>query len=215
MTLLGAQHAGKPATPHALVLAAGLGSRFGGGKLHSLYRGETLLSHVLAVVKAACARGQLAGGYVVVAGDDERALGLVRAAGLHPVVNDSPGAGLSRSLRLGLEALENAGQAVAAMVFLADQPRVNLEVVERLVSAWSSGTVSIIRPRYAARPDVPGHPVLIPSSLWHGARLLQGDQGFSALPASITRETVVIDVPGNNPDVDTVVDLQRLEEHSP
>ena len=215
MTLLGAQHAGKPATPHALVLAAGLGSRFGGGKLHSLYRGEPLLSHVLAVVQASSARGLLAGGYVVIAGDDERALGLVRAAGLRPLVNNSPGEGLSGSLRLGLEALEHAGQAVAAMVFLADQPRVSLEVVERLVSAWSSGSGSIIRPRYAAGPDVPGHPVLLPRSLWHRARQLQGDQGFNAVPASISRETVVIDVPGNNPDVDTVADLERLEELFP
>jgi CTP:molybdopterin cytidylyltransferase MocA len=55
---------------HALILAAGQGRRFGGGKLHALYRGHPLLSHVLDVVEVARKRGLLDGGHVVVARDD-------------------------------------------------------------------------------------------------------------------------------------------------
>ena len=63
---------------HALILAAGQSRRFGGGKLHALYRGRPLLSYVLDVVEAARKRGLLDGGHVVVAAGDERALTLAR-----------------------------------------------------------------------------------------------------------------------------------------
>lgn len=215
MTLLGPHNSGKTTSSlHALVLAAGRGCRFGGGKLHAHYRGRPLLSHGLEVVEAACSRGLLDGGHVVVAGTDERALSLVQDTTLQAIVNDAPDEGLSRSLRLGLEMLEHAQQSAAAMVFLGDQPRVRLEVIEQLVEAWRGARGTIIRPRYAARPDAPGHPVVLARLIWPRARQLQGDLGFSALLDSSSRETVLIDVPGDNPDVDTPADLQVLEESS-
>ena len=196
---------------HALILAAGQGRRFGGGKLHALYRGQPLLSCVLDVVEVARKRGLLDGGHVVVAADDERALWLARARGLGTVINDAPELGLSHSVRLGLAELEaRAGDAGAALVFLGDQPLVRADVVEALVGRVGSG--SIIRPRYEARPDAPGHPVLLARSVWARARELKGDRGFSALLDSSPHETVLLDVKGDNPDVDTPADLKALEE---
>ena len=201
---------------HALILAAGQGRRFGGGKLHALYRGRPLLSYVLDVVKVARKRGLLDGGHVVVAADDERALTLALAAGLATVINDAPELGLSRSLRLGLAALEarTIEEAGAALVFLGDQPLVRADVVEALVAAWQQGGGPIVRPRYEGRPDAPGHPVLLDRSIWARARQLEGDRGFSALLDSIPSETVMLDVKGDNPDVDTPADLNALEGFS-
>ena len=202
-----------PLRVHALILAAGQGRRFGGGKLHALYRGQPLLSCVLDVVAVARKRGLLDGGHVVVAADDERALSLARARWLSTVINDAPELGLSHSVRLGLTALEGrANDAVAALVFLGDQPMVRADVVEALVARVGGG--SIIRPRYEARPDAPGHPVLLDRSIWARARELEGDRGFSALLDSSPQETVVVDVKGDNPDVDTRADLKALEEFS-
>jgi len=209
-----------PLRAHALILAAGQGRRFGGGKLHALYRGHPLLSYVLDVVEVARKRGLLDGGHIVVAADDERALTLARARGLGTVINDAPELGLSHSVRLGLAALE-AGtieQSGAALVFLADQPLVRIDVVKALVAAWRvpAGRGSpIIRPRYEAHPDAPGHPVLLPRSVWARARQLEGDRGFSALLDSSPPETVTLDVKGENPDVDTRADLNALERFSP
>jgi len=217
-----------PLRAHALILAAGQGRRFGGGKLHALYRGHPLLSYVLDVVEAARKRGLLDGGHVVVAADDERALTLARARGLGTVINDAPELGLSHSVRLGLAALEARAieETGAALVFLGDQPLVRLDVIEALVAAWrvpsgpgtreaGGGSSHIIRPRYEAHPDAPGHPVLLARSIWARARQLEGDRGFSALLDSSPPETVTLDVKGDNPDVDTRADLNGLEGFSP
>ena len=206
-----------PLRAHALILAAGQGRRFGGGKLHALYRGHPLMSYVLDVVEVARKRGLLDGGHVVVAGDDERALALARARGLSTVINDASELGLSHSVRLGLAVLEAGAieEAEAALVFLGDQPLVRLDVIEALVVAWKHGSGPIIRPRYEASPDAPGHPVLLARPIWARARQLEGDRGFSALFDSSPPETVMVDVKGDNPDVDTRADLIALEGLSP
>jgi CTP:molybdopterin cytidylyltransferase MocA len=98
------------------------------------------------------------------------------------------------------------------LVFLGDQPLVRIEVVEALIGRVGSG--SIVRPRYEARPDAPGHPVLLDRSIWARARQLEGDRGFSALLDSTPAETVTLDVKGDNPDVDTRADLNALEGFS-
>jgi CTP:molybdopterin cytidylyltransferase MocA len=200
--------------PHALVLAAGRGRRFGGDKLLAPYRGRPLLSHVLDVVAEGCSRQVLDSGLVVVAVNDDAAQILGQKAGLTAVLNDAPGLGLSHSLRLGLEALEpltrNEGGAV--LIFLGDQPLVQLGVVERVIAAYRSSGAAVVRPRYQAHPSVPGHPTLLDRSTWHLARNLQGDRGLADLLVSASIETVTIDVPGDNPDVDTQADLHALQE---
>jgi molybdenum cofactor cytidylyltransferase len=216
VTLLGLYHRGKTerAPVQALVLAAGRGQRFGGGKLHALYRDRPLLAHVLTVVEAACNHGLIRGGHVVIGADDERASGLVRDAGLEPIVNDAPELGLSNSLRLGLASLETESMVDpgAALVFLGDQPLVRLDVVEQLVKAWQEGRGAIIRPRYTGPGDVPGHPVVISRKVWPLASQLTGDLGFRVLVDSSSPDMVMLDVAGDNPDVDTWADLQALEK---
>jgi CTP:molybdopterin cytidylyltransferase MocA len=219
VTLLGAYHHGKTksdARLHALVLAAGRGHRFGnGGKLHALYRGKPLLAHVLTVVEAACSRDLLSGGHVVIAAADEAAASLVRRAGLEPIANHAPELGLSHSLRLGLASTESGGTD-AALIFLGDQPLVRLAVVEQLVKAWHHKRSAIIRPRYAARSNTPGHPVLLSRNVWPLARQLEGDIGFSALfDSTSVSDAVTLDVSGDNPDVDTQADLEALEKTHP
>ena len=212
---MGATGAG-PLTVGPLVLAAGNGLRFGGGKLLASYRGRPLLSHVLDVVRAACERGILKGGCAVISAEDDDSRALVEKAGIEAVLNDAPGQGLSHSLQLGLAALERrkAGEpsAGAALVFLADQPLVRLGVVEGLVAAWRAGSADIFRPRYEARPDRPGHPVLLSRSVWQLAHQLEGDHGFAGLADHGSVRVATLDVPGDNPDVDTPADLQALEE---
>lgn len=201
---------------HALILAAGQGRRFGGRKLHAPYRERPLLSYVLDVAEAALERDLIDGGHVVVGGDDDRARDLIHRSGLNAIINDTPELGLSGSLRLGLAALEAraAHERDAAVIFLGDQPLVRLEVVETLIARWRKGGAAIIRPRYQSRPEVPGHPVLLTRSLWPAVNQLQGDEGLGALLDSAPFETVTLNVPGDNPDIDTRADLLGLEESS-
>jgi len=82
---MGAKEAG-PLTVGPLVLAAGKGLRFGGGKLLASYRGRPLLSHVLDVVGAACERRILKGGCAVAFAEDEDS-----RAGLAALERPKPG----------------------------------------------------------------------------------------------------------------------------
>jgi molybdenum cofactor cytidylyltransferase len=215
VTLLGGTYRGKPAQDQGdqvcgLLLAAGRGSRFGAGKLHALYRGVPLLTHSLSLLQAAVDRGWIETALVVLPPVDEQGIRMASDAGVPVILNDAPHAGLSRSLRLGLQELEERTRAAAAMIFLADQPLVRLDVVEALVAVWHRQRRSVIRPRYASHPNVPGHPVLLARGVWSRTRGLTGDVGFSGLPAQDCEEVLLIDVPGDNPDIDTSADLERL-----
>ena len=150
----------------------------------------------------------------MIAAGDEQARASSEASGCHPVVNQAPHLGLSHSLRIGLESLEQHSwkETGAALVFLADQPLVRLGVVEALVSAWKAGGRVMVRPRYEATPDIPGHPVLLDRSIWPLVQRLHGDRGFAGVLDSISQPIMILNVAGDNPDIDTPADLRALEE---
>jgi molybdenum cofactor cytidylyltransferase len=196
-----------------LVLAAGLARRFGGSKLLATLSGRALVSHVLDAVSVAQSRGLLEGIHVVAAEGDDSIADLTRRVGATIVPNPDPSRGLSSSLKLGLAALPETFDA--ALVFLADQPLVRVEVIASLIDAWQEGGTNVVRPRYARTPDIPGHPVLLARPLWRLAGELEGDAGFG-LQFSPGRAGIrVIDVSGDNPDVNTRADLLALEDHHP
>lgn len=178
----------------AIVLAAGAGRRFGGGKLAAPFRGEPLLAHA---VRAACASP--AERVIVVAAPDLDCGDTGRAEVLR-LASDS----LSASLRAGLEA---AGQCDGAFVFLGDMPLVPHGMAARLANA--------IGPAHAALPRCegrPGHPVLLsPAAMAEAVAQLHGDEGMGRLLRG--RADVVFvesDDPGVCADVDLPVDLDRL-----
>jgi molybdenum cofactor cytidylyltransferase len=195
------------------VLAAGQAQRFGGGKLMARFRGRPLVAHVLEVVKAARRAGLIVEACAVVPEEDEPLRSLVRQAGLLPVPNDNPALGISQSLRLGFAALAGRceGRLGAAIVLLGDQPLVSLDALEVLIQGWREGQGRLLRPRYAASPDVPGHPVLLDRSLWPLVDTIVGDQGLGTVLRPGEPGVVLLDLPGVNPDVDTPGDLHTLE----
>jgi CTP:molybdopterin cytidylyltransferase MocA len=197
----------QPAGVAGLILAAGLGRRFGGAKLVAPLRGRPLVSYALDVAGRARAAGLLSDLRIVIARGDHALAGLARDAGVVAVANPAPERGLSSSLRLGLAALD----ASAALVLLADQPLLRLDVVAVLVAAWHEQLGLLIRPRYARSPDEPGHPVLVDRSLWPLTAQLEGDAGVGRLLPDGAPGVALINIPGSNPDVDTPADLHLLE----
>jgi CTP:molybdopterin cytidylyltransferase MocA len=191
-----------------LILAAGAGSRFGGAKLTALLRGRPLVAHVLDVGGRARAAGLLSELRIVIAPGADAVSRLAGQAGAATVVNEAPERGLSSSLRRGLVALPDAG---AAVVLLADQPLVRLDIIALLVAAWHERLGVMIRPRYAEAPNEPGHPVLLDRSVWPLADRLEGDAGVGKLLPAGAPGVAVIDVTGRNPDVDVPADLHSLE----
>jgi molybdenum cofactor cytidylyltransferase len=198
--------------PHAVVLAAGAGSRFGGDKLLAPFQGRALITHVAATIADAILGGVLAGGVAVVPPRSATLVWALEVAGLRIVENPDAAAGLATSLRRGLAALaELEPGAGAALIVLADQPMLRTSTVGALVAKWRETGLSV-RPRYAMHPGEPGHPVLLDRSLWPMAQALQGDMGFGPLFHARPDAITTVDVPGANPDVDTADDLHALED---
>jgi molybdenum cofactor cytidylyltransferase len=198
----------------AVILAAGAGSRFGGGKVRAALDGRPLLAHVLAAVREAGI-----GRVVVVLGRDARAvLDAVRdddPAALDQVlvaVNPTPERGLATSLRLGFGAVTAVAPAVTpptgVLVLLGDQPRVRADVLRDLCGAAASAHAIAVVPRYAG--DATPNPVLLLPAGWPLVAGLTGDRGLGPLLAADPARVVRVAVPGANPDVDTPADLAVL-----
>ena len=198
-----------------LLLAAGLGRRFGGAKLAASLDGRPLVAHILDTLRGAVDAGTLARG-LVVAAPDHSASGDVRVVrdaaeehGFEVVTNDAPEGGLSGSLRVGLQALQ-ATPVDAALVLLADQPRTRPAVLRALVAEWRRTAAPIVVPRYGGAAGRPGNPVLLARAVWPLAGALRGDTGMNAIVRRRPELVAYLDVGGSNPDVDRPEDLEAL-----
>ena len=200
-------------SPDVLLLAAGRATRFGSNKLHAPFADSTILGTVLRIMSEARQAGVAAGALVVYRADDLVARNTAEAAGCRCIANEWPEAGLAASLRLGLEQLA-VGSAPAALILLADQPRLQLDTIAALVHAWRTTSATCLRPRYAGEPDAPGHPVLLARSAWHLTGSLTGDRGLAPLFEQGLLRPFLVDVPGTNPDIDTPSDLEALRGHA-
>jgi CTP:molybdopterin cytidylyltransferase MocA/SAM-dependent methyltransferase len=191
----------------AIVLAAGAGSRFGGGKLLATIHGRSILGHVVDAARAAGLEPIVV--VVPPGGDlDELDLGDVRR-----VVNPDPGEGLSGSVRLGLRALEHDTAVDAAVILPGDQPLVRPDVIRALVAAAADHPESsFVVPRYV--DDAAPNPILARRRMWRLADELAGDRGFG--PVLDRNPELVHEVPfrGANPDVDTSADLAAVLEQA-
>jgi molybdenum cofactor cytidylyltransferase len=162
----------------AIVLAAGAGKRFGGGKLTSAWADGMLLDAAIAAAFAAPVRT-----VSVVWGADGRVLEAAsrwasrhkETARLRLVHAPDHAEGMAASLRAGAEALPR--DCAGVFVFLGDMPRIPHAMARRLAGALESGA-------WAAAPvhgDRRGHPVLIGSKLFAVLKAQTGDQGAGKL----------------------------------
>lgn len=195
-------------TVAAVVLAAGAGSRFGGGKLLAVMDGRPILEHVIEAAR----RAGLEPIVVVVPPTGELDgvdLGIARR-----VVNETPQEGLSSSVRLGLRELDGDPDVTSAVILPGDQPRVRPAVIRELIEAAASSSAPLlIAPLYA--DDEAPNPILARRAAWRLADELVGDRGFGPLLADRPDLVQRIPVEGANPDVDTRADLARLNRRTP
>ena len=192
-----------PSGVSAIVLAAGGGSRFGGGKLLAEFGGQPLLSAVLDNLRGAPVDEVI----VVVGADAHRLREVCERYRARTVDNEAWERGQSTSVLAGLRACRGR----AAVVLLGDQPLLGVEVVERLVAAFAEGAKVAVATYGGKRRN----PVLFSREVWPLLEAeLAGDEGARSV---LRRHPgLVVEVPcdevGDPVDVDTREDLGRLEE---
>lgn len=191
----------------AVVLAAGAGRRFGGGKLLARLEGRPVLQHVLDALAAAGLDD-----VVVVLGDEASTIEAALAwRGERRVRNPDPARGLASSLQVGLAAVEEGSRqpVTGALIVLGDQPDLRPDAVAVILGAGSAqGGSRAIVPHYEA--DAGRNPVLLPRSLWSVAHDLSGDQGLGGWLAAHPERVREVPVAGANPDIDRRADLAEL-----
>jgi nicotine blue oxidoreductase len=161
----------------AVVLAAGAATRFGSPKQRLLLPG--VLERV---------RSSTVDDMVVVLGayDVETDARTVRC--------DEWERGIGASLRCGLRALPE--EAEAAVVVLADGPRLAPAAVDRVIAVWREAGAEVVAATY---DGIRLHPVLLARTAWGGIP----DEGARELPALL----VPCDDLGAPGDVDALEDL--------
>jgi CTP:molybdopterin cytidylyltransferase MocA len=195
----------RPSGVSAIVLAAGGGSRFGGGKLLARLGGQPIIEAVLDNLREAPVDEVI----VVVGADAERLREVCERYGVRPVANEEWERGQSTSVLAGLRACDKKSRA--AVILLGDQPFVGADAVERLVAAFAEGANVAVATYGGKRRN----PVLFSREVWPLLEAeLAGDEGAR----SVLRRhpELVVEVPcegvGDPADVDTREDLRRLEE---
>lgn len=189
----------------AVVLAAGAGTRFGGGKLLAPFGGKTLIEATLSGLRDAPVDEII----VVLGKQFEELRSVCEPYGVCVVENPGWEDGMSTSVRTGLEAL--APEVRASVFLLADQPLVGSEAVARLVAAHEKGADVAV----ATYEGSPRNPVLFAREVWPLlGRELSGDEGarrFIRRHPEMVTEVPCEDV-ADPADVDTVEDLREMEE---
>ena len=191
----------------AIVLAAGAGSRFGGGKLVARLDGRPIVEHVVDAARAAGLDP------IVVVVPPTGELGDLDLGAVRLVTNETPQEGLSSSVRLGLREVDGDPDVTAAVILPGDQPRVRPATIATLLDA-SAETSDM--PFVVARhlDDHSPNPVLARRSVWRLADELAGDRGFGPVLSAHPELVHWIDIAGANPDVDTQADLARLNRQA-
>lgn len=188
----------------AIILAAGRGTRMGGGKLLLPLGDRTIIAKVADEVLASEVDEVIAVlGHR--AGDVAAALGCTRS--LRVVVNDDYRAGQSTSLIAGVRAVDP--RATALIVVLGDQPLLTSGLIDRLIGIYRGSGYKVARPVFRGRP---GHPVLMDISFIPALLELKGDLGAREVLAPFAHQTTLMDVddPALLLDVDTAEDYKRV-----
>jgi molybdenum cofactor cytidylyltransferase len=183
-----------------VILAAGLSRRFGSQKLVATIEGVPVVRRSVQGLLAARLDD-----IVVVVGSVARAVhAALDGLPVRVVTNAAYAAGMSTSLRAGLDALDAATDA--AVVALGDQPGVGAAIVDALIDRYLAKRTPIVVPLY--RGGVRGNPVLFDRSLFDELRAVTGDEGGRSVigrdPGRVALVELDVEMPA---DVDTREDL--------
>ena len=191
----------------AIVLAAGMGKRFGGNKLTTPWRGGVLLDGALATAFAAPVRR-----VTVVIGANPGVGPAARAFAETVQATDrlrlAPAGdftlGLSASLRAGIVALP--GDCDGVFVFLGDMPAIPPDISYALAAALAQGA-QVAAPIFEGRR---GHPALFHRDQFTKLCNLSGDDGAKGVFETLDAGLVLVETDDRGVllDVDRPADLE-------
>lgn len=152
-----------------LLMAAGNASRFGENKLTARFDGQSLFSLALAAIPKELFA------HVTVVSQYPALLEEAARTGFDTILNDRPQDGISRTIRLGTQAMADCA---GILYMVADQPRLRAGTVRRVVDVWRAHPECIAA---AAHNGNRGNPCLFPARFFPELCALEADRGGSSV----------------------------------
>lgn len=183
-----------------VLMAAGLGRRFGGNKLtQAAPDGVSLIECALAAIP-----GEKLARVVVVTQYPEIEK-LTKKYGFTSLENPHPEVGQSESIRIGLGALSDCD---AVMFQVADQPKLQKETVAELIDFAAAHPDRIVGLGHRGRR---GNPCIFPARFFPELMALTGDCGGRSVILAHEDDLLLLEVPSSQLiDIDTPEQLDEL-----
>lgn len=182
-----------------VVMAAGMGTRFGGNKLLREWQGKSLIRRALEAVPSERLSA------VVMVTQYPQIAALAEEFHFTPLMNHHPEYGQSHSIHLGLNAL---GTCDALLFQVADQPLLRRESVAALIDLYCQHPDSIVGLGHAGQR---GNPCIFPARLFPELLQIEGDRGGNVVIRQHEKELLLWEVPACElVDVDTADTLEQL-----
>ena len=190
-----------PAQVGCVIMASGLGNRFGGNKLMADFLGKPMITRVLDATEGLFSKR-------VVVTRHESVADLCKERGIPVVLHDLPHR--SDTVRLGLEAI---GDVERCMFCPGDQPLLTRETIESLLLSASNEPEAIWRPGCGSTP---GSPVLFPRWTFPELRTLPEGKGGGVVIKSHPEKCRMLNIstPQELQDADTPEILEQLRQYA-
>ena len=186
-----------------IILAAGQSARMGQPKQKLLYKGESLLQHVVHAALNSTCRPVIVilGAYAdTISADIEG----------EPVVvihNPNWEEGMASSIRAGIMELEKDDDITGTIIMLCDQPFVDAALIDSLIEQKEKTGKGMVACSYG---DTIGVPVFFDRKYFAELLLLKGHDGAKKLLHSFKKDVITIPFALGKIDIDTIKDYENL-----
>ena len=189
----------------AIFLAAGESKRMGQPKLLLPFADSTILEQALDRLLKANVDEVI----VVLGAEAEQTMEKIAHRPVKVAINPDYRQGMGTSIAKGVSLVNEGARPI--MLVLADQPLIDSEIIDHLVTAFFNHDRGIVVPVYQGRR---GHPVIFSAIYKRELLKLKGDVGGRQIitehPADILE--VPIDAPSVTVDIDTIEDYRSLTD---
>ncbi|MDD7463982.1 MAG: nucleotidyltransferase family protein [Anaerococcus sp.] len=183
----------------AIIMASGLSERMGKNKLLLDLKDKKIYQYVYDLMD------QVDFDEIILVSSYDELLEEAEKRGYTAIYNDNNIVGKSASIKLGVK---NAKKDNALMFFVADQPLLTAETVEKLIGAYKENE-AITYPRTEKRR---GAPVIFPSQYREGLLGLEYDEGGMLLLKGEEKNEVTIKDVKELWDIDTYTNLEEIRK---
>jgi len=191
----------------AIVPAAGMSTRMGRNKLLLAFKGKPLIAQAVDTLL----ESEVDEVVVVIGHEADKVKAELQGRQVTIVENPNYGQGMSTSIRVGLGAVSSGARAI--MIYLADQPLLEADDVNRLIRAFAEArehNKSIVVPFFRGKR---GNPVILDASYKEAILEVVGEVGCKRVIKRNPDKVLVVEMETDHVirDVDKVEDYEGLK----